>query len=346
MTVSFIHSGQKVFIDKSPEGVRTPTLKAALYTIEYTREEGFFLLEIGDKYNLPEKMYGDHKSAAERVIKTHQSKKGSTGVLLSGLKGTGKSLFVKVISNRLIELGVPVIQINKPYPGTDLFNIIENAGVCALVFDEFGKNYSVYNGGSGPTQAGLLTLLDGLTNSKRIHLFTENSLDDISNLLINRPGRVHYHFKYDRLSSKVIQELCEDNQLPKEVIKELIELSSRLKVLSFDIVKCLIDEWKLYGGKLEELLKTLNITLCSDPDNKDVEVVSFVTLDGQNIDPKYLTVKKITDRLTVESLSAPEFKQDIYLNLYIGDAVKIVEDVYHFIEERGFAVSIRIRNPY
>lgn len=229
MSVNFIKAGQKTFVEKMPDGIRNLELEAKLYSLEFSRDEGFHLLDIADKYTLPEKTYGDHKSAAERVIKTHYSKRGNTGILLTGLKGTGKSLFVKFIANALIELGVPVIQINKPFHGEEMFNFIENIGNCALIFDEFGKNYTSYSNTNGPNQAGLLSLLDGLGNSKRLHLFTENDVGLISEYLINRPGRVHYHFKYARLSDEIIKEYCADLSIPDEIVKELLTLTTKLK---------------------------------------------------------------------------------------------------------------------
>ena len=78
MSVNFITSGQKTFVEKLPDGVRTVELKPKLYTLECSREEGFYLLEVADKYTLPEKTYGNYAKAAERVINTHFKKKGNT----------------------------------------------------------------------------------------------------------------------------------------------------------------------------------------------------------------------------------------------------------------------------
>lgn len=347
MSVNFIKSGQKVFVEKSPEGTRSTELAPALYTIECTREEGFFLVNIGDKYTIPEKTYGNHKQAAIRVIKTHESKSGNTGVLLTGLKGTGKSLFVKIISNLVIEKGIPVIQINKAFQGEDIFTFVENIGECALVFDEFGKNYSSYRGDRSPSQVGLLSLLDGLTNSKRLHLFTENNTSDISEFLINRPGRVHYHFKYNRLSNAVIEELCKDSGLPEDIIAEMLSLSNRLKVLSFDIVKCLIAEWKLYGGKIQDHIGILNVSMCNKPDEEEVEIISFKSADGveipkQNIYPKlshgqvYLDLKNDPNQRYFDS-------SDVVL---LEDAYLIDGDIYHFKTKSGSMAILRIKDGH
>lgn len=345
MTVNFVHSGQKVFVEKLPPGLRTQELKPALYTIEHSREEGFFLLEIGDKYLLPEKTYGNHQEAAERVIKTHLSKTGNTGILLTGLKGTGKSLFVKVISNNMIDLGVPVIQINKAFPGDDIFNFIENIGVCALVFDEFGKNYSTYEHSRGPSQSGLLSLLDGLTNSRRLHLFTENNIETISEFLINRPGRVHYHFRYNRLPAAVITEMCKDAGLPDNVIKEMKDLSTKLKVLSFDVVKCLINEWKLYGGKIVDHLNILNVTLCNDPENDKYKIISVTRANGDVVDVSKLKVTRRDHYIYVDTIGGSNrvaFNDAFNSSFTLDEAIKIVDNTYHFLTQDGSHIVIHM----
>lgn len=345
MTVNFILSGQKTFIENIPEGIRALKLKPAIYSIECSREEGFFLLNIGETYTLPEKTYGDHTQAAERVIKTHYSKKGNTGILLTGLKGTGKSLFVKTISNMMLTLGIPVIQINKPYSGEDIFNFIENLGDCVLLFDEFGKNYSCYgSSGSQPTQAGLLSLLDGLSNSKRLHLFTENKVESISEYLIDRPGRVHYHFKYNRLSSLVITELCKDMEVPDNVTAELIELSTTVKTLSFDVVKCLINEWKLYGGKLVDHLQVLNIALCDNPKDVKVKLVSVIRNDGTVIPVEELvaTIRPQSGTVSIDKKGEPNLGyRNSFMNFYLDLPVKIEEDLYTYVCEEGNTAVVK-----
>ena len=134
MAVNFIVSREKTFVERIPEGERTLELKAKLYSLEYNRDTGFYLSDIAESYSLPKKTYGKYKELAERVIKTHHSNKGNTGVLMTGLKGTGKTLLMKFIANAMIGINVPVIQINKAYPGEDVFNFIENLGNCATAF--------------------------------------------------------------------------------------------------------------------------------------------------------------------------------------------------------------------
>lgn len=346
MSINFITSGQKIFVEKLPDGIRTTELKAKLYTLEYTREEGFFLLESADKYILPKRTYGNYEKAAERVINTHYKKEGNTGILLTGLKGTGKTLFTKFIANGMIDRGVPVIQINKPYFGEEIFNFIENIGNCVLVFDEFAKHYKALDISTNPSQLGLLNLLDGLGNSKRMHLFTENDLNLISEYLLNRPGRIHYHFKYGRLSEEIIKEICQDLNVPEEITNELIELSIKLKILSFDTVSCLINEWKLYGGKLADHLDILNITLCRDPSKEDIELISFIREDGTKLSNKEVKIDYKNNYFSISLDKTINGIRDYeYLDSFqVEDAVSVKNDIYTFITKNGDNVVIRIRS--
>lgn len=345
MSVQFIISGQKTFVEKLPDGLKTESLNSKLYSLEFDRDNGFYLLEVADKYSLPAKTYGNYAAAAERVIKTHLRKQGNTGILSTGLKGSGKSLFTKFIANAMIDTGTPVIQINKPYPGAEIFNFIENVGNCVLVFDEFGKNYKTYDSGGGvPTQSGLLSLLDGLGNSKRLHLFTENDVGLISEYLLNRPGRVHYHFKYARLSVDVIQEYCDDMKVPEKVTKELLALCTKLKVLSFDIVSCLINEWKLYGGKLAEHLEILNVSLCRDPKQEEVQVISYTKADGTRVDPKTIRPDVRDNYINFNFISTDKFSMPEYIEpTNINEAVSVSGDIFTFVLRNGDIIIMKIK---
>lgn len=345
MSVNFVTSGQKTFVEKIPDGIRNLKLKAKIYSLEYSKDNGFFLLDIAEKYTLPNKIYGNYKAASNRIINTYHSKKNNTGILLTGLKGSGKSLFVKFIANAMIDLDVPVLQINKPYQGDEMFNFIENIGNCVIIFDEFGKNYDSYIKSNAPTQAGLLSILDGLGNSKRLHLFTENNVGYISDYLVNRPGRVHYHFKYNRLNDDIIKEYCKDLNIPNEVVSELLELCNKIKVLSFDIISCLINEWKLYGGKLTDHIDILNMSLCNDPNNKNIEVISYTKKDGTKLNNEHIKID-YSDDLTILNLSMksddmPKFQ---YLDtVRTEDAISVNNDIYEFLNNLGDRIILKIK---
>ena len=64
MGVTFVSAGQKTYVERAADGSRNTVLEPAVYTIEFSREEGFYLLNIQSKYTVPEKVYGDPSEAA------------------------------------------------------------------------------------------------------------------------------------------------------------------------------------------------------------------------------------------------------------------------------------------
>ena len=47
--------------------------------------------------------------------------------------------------------------------------------------------------------------------NRNLYLFSCNNLYKINQFFLSRPGRIFYHFKFDSLSSEVIQEYLKDN---------------------------------------------------------------------------------------------------------------------------------------
>lgn len=66
-------------------------LPAKIYTINVGPQGQMFLKEHNFIFN-NRKIYGDLNNKVQRIFKTYESRDKNLGVLLSGLKGTGKSL--------------------------------------------------------------------------------------------------------------------------------------------------------------------------------------------------------------------------------------------------------------
>jgi ATPase family associated with various cellular activities (AAA) len=125
-----------------------------------------------DSFQVTRKLYGDTNQKAECILNTFNNREVSTGVSLTGGKGSGKALLAKRISMLAAGQGVPTIVVNEPWCG-DQFNqflqIIEQRVV--VLFDEFEK---VHHDCEKQEQI-MLTLLDGVYPSKKLFILTCNN---------------------------------------------------------------------------------------------------------------------------------------------------------------------------
>ena len=84
------------------------------------------------------------------------------GVILSGDKGIGKSLFSKMLGIKAKESGIPVILVDEYIPG--IANFLDDIEQTVMVlFDEYDKTFDEkkYN-----CQAEMLSLFDGMSAGK------------------------------------------------------------------------------------------------------------------------------------------------------------------------------------
>lgn len=69
-------------------------------------------LQIGE-----EKVYGSHSHKVEKVFNSFDKSERNFGIILSGKKGIGKSLFARMIADAAIKREMPVIVVDSPIPG-------------------------------------------------------------------------------------------------------------------------------------------------------------------------------------------------------------------------------------
>lgn len=257
-------------------------LPKAVYTVKEDQFIGVFLDKTYDHFNLPEKIYDLDKSFIETVVKTYNNpvlKNSNLGVLLWGVKGSGKTVTSKVIAETL---NLPVLLINYLSPGIiDLLQKMEDEVV--LLFDEYDKNF--YNKDDKQTSNNILSIMDGFTISKKLFILTANDLRKINDFLLGRPNRIRYVKEYDDLSLPVINMIIDD-LLDKELISLKNELIKKLKGLenvTLDIVKEMINEvnyhkniecLEFFNVIEEELQEYYDVYYKKDENDENVELVS------------------------------------------------------------------------
>ena len=268
MQTKFMISNGSVSVLKLDEDLLLDKLPPRVYNVMFTQEAGFFLENVKERLELPGKVYGTTGARAAKCISTYISRESSTGILLTGDKGTGKTLLMSVLANKAIdELNLPVILIKTAYAGTSFVSFIEAIGECVLVFDEFGKMYASgdrHNGADEVPQKALLSLMDGTAKAKRMVIMTENSEIDINEFMLNRPSRIYYHFRYKKLDEASVIGYCKDNEVRTDIVKDIIELARRSKVFSFDMLQSIVEEHLRFNGTVEEATADLNIDTRED----------------------------------------------------------------------------------
>ena len=211
-------------------------LDNSVYTVGLDAFGRFYLSKVSDEFEFGHKIYGLERNLVNRVLKTYQSTQGGNlGILLNGLKGTGKTVTSKIISNELNQPTI-LVAMNKEGIGNFINAIPQDITVFV---DEYEKIF-----GDSST---LLTIMDGAFNSihRRVFIMTTNKLYVDENM-IQRPGRIRYLKKFDNLSPEVVEEIVDDVLVHKRFKKECIEFVSNLETITVDIVKAVITEVNIH----------------------------------------------------------------------------------------------------
>ena len=234
-------------------------LPAGTFTIGVDpRDNSFFFAKIDD-FDMPKRLYGDTTKDAARIMSTFQSRPNSTGVLLTGEKGSGKSLLLKLLAVQAQALGMPTIVINAAYAGDPFFQLIQGLEQPAVIaFDEFEKVYD-HKG-----QEAMLTLLDGMFPSKKLFVLTCNDEFRVNDHMKNRPGRIFYMKEFKGLSQDFVAEYCAENLKNKAYAYNVSIVASMFAEFNFDMLKALVEEMNRYDEPASEAMKMLNIKPYSD----------------------------------------------------------------------------------
>jgi hypothetical protein len=245
----FIRSGNtfKIFPGNSLD--IQESLPVGNYSLKFSPMEGFYLEEV-ESFRMPTKIYGDCLRNADRIVNTFMERNGNTGVLLTGEKGSGKTLLARQIS---IQSGLPVIIINSDYSGDNFNSFLSSiAQPCIVFLDEFEKTYN------RESQEKILTLLDGTYQSQKLFLLTSNDKYRIDDHMKNRPGRIFYLIEFGGLEESFITEYCQDNLKDQSYLPDMLRVSRLFDVFNFDLLTAIVEESNRYGDNPKNLIGLLN----------------------------------------------------------------------------------------
>lgn len=239
---------------------------------------GNFYLEVIDNFKPLSKYYGDCISNTKRILNTFADRENSTGVVLNGEKGSGKTLLAKNICIEAAKNNIPTIVINRDWCGDAFNSLIQSIDQpCVILFDEFEK---VYNSDS---QEQILTLLDGVFPSKKLFIITCNDKWRIDRHMRNRPGRIFYMIDFKGLGPDFIREYCNDNLNAKEHIDTIVRIASLFFEFNFDMLKALVEDMNRYNESPQEAIKLLNAKPEYDAGNGTVMYDVTLELKGNRV---------------------------------------------------------------
>ena len=259
-------------------------LPAGNYIIKENPMSGELFLEHILDFEIKGKTYGDHMTNCKRILSTFNDRPATTGVMLTGEKGSGKSLLAKAVSIEGAKNGIPTIVINAPWHGDKFNSFIQTIDQpCIVLFDEFEKVYD------SQEQEAILTLLDGVFPSKKLFMLTCNDKWRVDSHMRNRPGRIYYMIDYKGLDMTFIVEYCEDNLENKTYIQKICSIASLFNEFNFDMLKALVEEMNRYNEAPEQALKMLNAKPEFDDGNK---YTTALTIKGVPIEQKHLETRE------------------------------------------------------
>lgn len=230
-----------------PEG-----LPKGIYEVKLSMA-GFYLSKIAESFTFDYKLYGLNQKFIDYVLKTYKSTAGNLGVLLDGIKGTGKTVTAKELCNHL---QLPVILVQSMGDSNDKLIKYLSTAInfdCIFFFDEYEKEFK--------NSSDVLSFMDGTYNSiyRKVFLLTTNELNVDPNLL-GRPSRIRYKKSFGNLSEEVTRELLNDILEDKTAIENVIELTHCMNIITIDLIKAIATEINIHGAEsLPYIKETFNI---------------------------------------------------------------------------------------
>lgn len=271
----FIKIGNKLVA--KPKGADYDLINGKVYDLKWDDWNGAPVFTENGELNLPKKVYKSKEDIIfnKRVLNYFNvTSANTTGVLLAGTKGTGKSVEAKVLAK---ESGLPIIIVDNDYPSQKLIQFFKsfNTPVC-IIFDEIEKNRDTEK---------MLDFLDGIEKTtKKLVLMTCNDLQRVSIYMQDRCSRVRYLRKYTPdCNFEFLPELVKDMEIKsqEDVVKYI---TNNVVLPSMDNLYSLLTEIKLLEDtdmSLDEIVRVMNINIKENKEGILTQAIPDKECDGE-----------------------------------------------------------------
>jgi hypothetical protein len=292
------------------------SLPAQFYNVCFSERAGFFLEKTAD-ITVTEKMYGVHEAKVQKILGAFDVAERNLGVILSGEKGIGKSMSAKLLAERGVQAGYPVLLVTSFVPGISDF-LAEIGQEAIIVFDEFDKTFcgkKEHEGTALDPQTETLTLFDGMTQGKKLFVITCNEIRKLNDYLVNRPGRFHYHLRFEFPVDDEVREYMTDKLDAKYhgEIEKVVAFSHKVN-LNYDCLRAIVFELST-GLPFEEAIKDLNILKV---ENEWTTLVVYFT-NGEKSERRQLIDMWSEEKVKFEFQDKEDW--DFYVEFTPGDNV-------------------------
>jgi len=237
-----------------------PPMYPGVYKVWRDNRGNFNASFMYNRFDVPKKIYGNSRRKAHIIWDSIERDNYRGGVLLTGIKGAGKTELGKLIANNAIDKGLPVLLITDLPNTRNIQDFLSRLNNVVLFFDEFGKNFKK------PEQEKLLNLMSD-SNKNLVFIITENGEHMLSPLIIGRPGRIKFHLNFKKLPMSTLTDYLEDQKdLEYDFVLSLMDLYNKSHSITFDHIKAIVDEHRKHRDlPFNELINMLNLGSLKKP---------------------------------------------------------------------------------
>lgn len=248
----FVNSNGRII--PKPFGTDYELVNGKVYTLTHDRDLYMDYLQEDKDFEFPKTYYlndKDYKFINKAIDTFNKTEKMTTGILLSGMKGSGKTLMAKKIAK---ESGLPIIVVDSKMSSDDIepFFAKVTTDVC-VIFDEIDKYWNTRY---------LLTFLDGVKPTcKKLVIATCNDEKEISTYLNDRCSRIRYKKRFGGLSKDTVEGIINDIVGDKNKANAAAEyICSNVETISYDNVIIFGEEIKNNpDDSFDDIIEFLNI---------------------------------------------------------------------------------------